>query len=410
MRVGILSYGFSQWGGGIDFIRNMLSYLDEGESSDPELIKILFLPSERIIGRFKKLIHPFRILIAQFLRRDRLAWVTAPGFSTTHLKLAFGDFSASSDIVFSGSTFKSQLGLAVKLKIDIVFPCMDVPPDDFGVPWIGYLYDFQHRYFPEFFDKKEIEGRNQFFQKMLYQAKHIIVNGQAVIEDANLFYPGHTAKLHALPFSPFPQAHWLSNTLVDVRSKYDISSLYFLISNQFWRHKDHATAFRALAEYYASGGQALLVCTGDTHDWRFPYYFPELMQLIKELHLEDKIKILGHISKDEQISLMKNSIAVIQPTLFEGGPGGGCTYDAISLGVPVIASDIPINREINCGDVVFFPAGDFQSLTKLMLARELTPFESHSSNALLIKGLERKRLAGQALENIFTETLDSFKS
>lgn len=47
------------------------------------------------------------------------------------------------------------------------------------------------------------------------------------------------------------------------------------------------------------------------------------MVLAKKLGIESKIKILGHIPKLEQIELIKNCIAVIQPTLFEGGPGGG---------------------------------------------------------------------------------------
>ena len=51
-----------------------------------------------------------------------------------------------------------------------------------------------------------------------------------------------------------------------------------------------------------------------------------------ELGINDDVEIVGHIPKLDQIALLKNSIAVIQPTLFEGGPGGGSAYDAISLG------------------------------------------------------------------------------
>ena len=63
---------------------------------------------------------------------------------------------------------------------------------------------------------------------------------------------------------------------------------------------------------------------------------------------------------------MKESIAVIQPTLFEGGPGGGSIYDAISLGVPAIISDIPVNREIDSELLRFFPVGSFKELSIAM--------------------------------------------
>ena len=37
------------------------------------------------------------------------------------------------------------------------------------------------------------------------------------------------------------------------------------------------------------------------------------------------------INKKDQLSLIRSAKALIQPTLFEGGPGGGSCRDAISL-------------------------------------------------------------------------------
>ena len=41
-----------------------------------------------------------------------------------------------------------------------------------------------------------------------------------------------------------------------------------------------------------------------------------------------KIIILGNVNKKEQISLIRKSEAIIQPTLYEGGPED-LTYEAI---------------------------------------------------------------------------------
>jgi hypothetical protein len=60
-------------------------------------------------------------------------------------------------------------------------------------------------------------------------------------------------------------------------------------------------------------------------------------------------------------------MAVIQPTLFEGGPGGGAAYDAVAAGVPVLLSDIPINQEISDPRCRFFPKQDDSALASLML-------------------------------------------
>lgn len=46
------------------------------------------------------------------------------------------------------------------------------------------------------------------------------------------------------------------------------------------------------------------------------------------------------ILKLEQIEIMKDALGIIQTSLFEGGPGGGCVLDAISLETPSIVSNI----------------------------------------------------------------------
>ena len=77
-----------------------------------------------------------------------------------------------------------------------------------------------------------------------------------------------------------------------------------------------------------------------------PYYFGYLQRKYKNLINSNKIKILGLISRADQLKLLKNAKAVIQPTLYEGGPGGFSSYEAIAYQKPLILSNISINREI----------------------------------------------------------------
>ena len=63
---------------------------------------------------------------------------------------------------------------------------------------------------------------------------------------------------------------------------------------------------------------------------------------------------------------MKGATAVVQTTLFEGGPGGGSVWDAISLGIPVILSDIKTNKTVEYRRVHFFHAKNAQDLCQKM--------------------------------------------
>lgn len=399
MKLGLLSHGFAKWGGGIDFIRYIASSVASAARASSEEKHSLILPSDDFLSHWKRHL-PLPRAIRHQLPNGRLPGAEPePVFSTTYLKNTFSDFHSHFEIIGGGSTLKSQLAAAQKVSAQIVLPCIEPLNSQFSLPWVGYLCDFQHRHLPELFSSNEIQIRNQSFSRMLNTASHVIVNSKSVSIDAQDFHKDFRAQIHVLPFCPCPQQSWLSSEL-DVRDSYNINKRYFIICNQFWKHKDHSTAFRAFARFLQSSQDAMLVCTGQTSDYRNPNYFAEMKQLISDLGISSRVLILGHIPKRDQISLLKNSLGLIQPTLFEGGPGGGSGYDAISLGVPVIASDITVNREITCGDITFFRAGDDGSLADALRARGTACYSGPPPALLWKQGVLRRKYCGEFILNV----------
>jgi glycosyltransferase involved in cell wall biosynthesis len=234
---------------------------------------------------------------------------------------------------------------------------------------VGYIYDFQHRHFPQFFTEAQRAGRDAAFARMLGSASVVVCNSEAVRDDAERFQPGSARKIVALPFAPIPQRHWLDLDPAAARRRHAVPERYFIVCNQFWIHKDHPTAIRAFAGFRARGGDpgVALVCTGTVQDYRDPRYPGTIRALIRELGLEGRVHLLGHIPKDDQIALLRGAIAVLQPTWFEGGRGGGAVTDAVALGVPALLSDIAVNLEIVHDGCRFFPKGDPVGLAALML-------------------------------------------
>ena len=144
-----------------------------------------------------------------------------------------------------------------------------------------------------------------------------------------------------------------------------------------------------------------ILCSGNTYDYRHPQYFDELKSEIEMLGISEKIKFLGYIPKLDQIEIMRNSIAVIQPTWFEGGPGGGAVYDAVAIGVSAIVSDIDVNKEIDSEYVEFFKVKSSEDLTKKMIKHinnyEAKLNEIRKSDYLLKAGECRLNLVGERL-------------
>ena len=132
-------------------------------------------------------------------------------------------------------------------------------------------------------------------------------------------------------------------TFDKIRVKYDLPEHYYMISNQFHKHKNHKVVFEAVAELKKKG---VAVCVGITG--RFPaeldsLYMQELHDIINKNDLKNSIKFLGLIPRGDQLLLMKYSKAIIQPSLFEGW--STVIEDAKSLQVPVIAANLSVNIE-----------------------------------------------------------------
>jgi glycosyltransferase involved in cell wall biosynthesis len=139
-----------------------------------------------------------------------------------------------------------------------------------------------------------------------------------------------------------------------------------MVSNQFHRHKNHKTVFEAMATLKRQGVPIHLAVTGRLPLDPASAYLKELQEILKKNQLGDTISLLGLIPREEQLLLMRQAKAIIQPSLFEGW--STVIEDARSLQVPVIASDIDVNRE-QLGDTGFyFPPHNSDTLVRRMKA------------------------------------------
>jgi glycosyltransferase involved in cell wall biosynthesis len=103
--------------------------------------------------------------------------------------------------------------------------------------------------------------------------------------------------------------------------------------------------------------------------------------------IPDNVDFTGYLSDGEMVNLLQNSKALIFPSLYEGF--GLPPLEAMSMGVPVICSDIAPLREV-CGDAPVY----FNPLDNKEIAQKIEKFlnEPYKSSEMISKGLERSKL------------------
>ncbi|REK32901.1 MAG: glycosyltransferase, partial [Bacteroidetes bacterium] len=227
-----------------------------------------------------------------------------------------------------------------------------------------WIPDFQHLHLPELFTEQQLEERNQKFRRGIRQADIIILSSRDALKDLKNFEPDYADKCRISNFvANVPSGIWESDPAY-LMQKYGIPSKFFYLPNQFWRHKNHELVFQALHKLKNEGIEATVVCTGNLTDYRYKEHYQELEKKIVRLGLQGQVHILGLVEHSDVYMLIRQSIAVLNPSLFEGW--STTVEECKSIGKQCILSDIDVHKEQNPPKVTYFKRNDPTDLAEKM--------------------------------------------
>lgn len=286
--------------------------------------------------------------------------------------------------------------LVTDYNLDAVFPMHDYPlKSKSKAKLVSWYADLQHMQYPEFWSKKIRMGRSARIRYILKNSKDLVLSSNAVKDDFYKFFKmPKDLNIHIYHFVSIIEG--LPDISIEaLREKYGLKENYFMISNQFHKHKNHKVVFEAVSKLKKKGVYVNVAITG-----RFPVnpdspYLKDLHNIVNENQLKDQIAFLGLIPRGDQLLLMKHAQAIIQPSLFEGW--STVIEDARSLQVPVIAANLPVNIEQLEEKGTYFQPHDVDTLAELL---ESAPERDYSKD--LYEPYElRMKAAAYELLNVF---------
>ncbi len=342
LKLGII-FNFRQgWMGGIIYILNVIRILDFLDDQKKPEVVLFYRPD-----------------LKKFVDEIRYPYFTAVEWPFPSVEKGFLRSWLTGKNVFIHKILQAY-------DLDGLFPMHNYPVKTrTKTKLVAWYADLQHEYYPEFFTRIRLMKRTARIKFILRNTDDLILSSKAVEDDFRKFFKiRDELKIHIFHFaSVIDDLKGLN--FEDMRLKYKLPSKYFMVSNQFHPHKNHKVLLDAMVLLKDKGVRLNYAFTGRFPEPEHSSYLKELHETINKNNLHDQISFLGVIPRADQLFLMKHSQAVLQPTLFEGW--STVIEDAISLQVPVVASNLPVNIEQLGKDGVYFDPHNPSELAEILI-------------------------------------------
>ncbi|AWH72884.1 hypothetical protein DCS32_01520 [Dokdonia sp. Dokd-P16] len=346
VKVGLIYSYDENWIGGTYYILNLIHALQTLEEKDKPEITIFTDNQER----FEELKHITKYSYLKF----------------ENFNLRLNRFQTFSNRV-SKKIFKRNIFNTSNLKnatVDVLYPSPLNINFFHKIKHIAWIPDFQEIHLPDLFSSEEIKNRYKSHQNVARNADYVVFSSEDAQKDFKNLFPKATCHTFVLKFAvTHPSIEQLS--FKNIQYRYKLDRPYFFSPNQFWTHKNHIVIIEALKIAIEKRPELLIVFSGKEFDNRTSGHVEKLKNLVASYKLENNVCFLGFIPREDQLLILRNAIAIIQPSLFEGW--STVVEDTKAQGNSLILSDIDVHREQVKNNVTFFNPEQADELAEIII-------------------------------------------
>lgn len=371
MNVGIWYDAPFEYSGGLNYFRNLLyalSLVNDGS------IRMYIFFSDQVSKDVEDDFSKFAIVKkTSILRKNSLLWFINKIDVKINLGLMINILLIINKInVLSHVWFKFSRIKLVKL--------------------IGWIPDFQSMHLPNNFAKNTAEKELELNKLIINQSDIVLLSSNDALKDYNSITSECLInKARVLQF--VSQSNFKNSKIIDkkyILKKYMLTDKFFLLPNQFWAHKNHLIVLKSVLRLKEIGVNVKVVCTGNTQDFRDKNsnYFKSICNFIDNNNLSNNVNILGLIDYGDMLNLMHYSLAVINPSSFEGW--SSTVEEARSMGKTIILSNIGVHIEQRPTKAHYFDLYDDAMLANILLHIWQNPPKALTSSEIDLCAVDAK--------------------
>lgn len=145
----------------------------------------------------------------------------------------------------------------------------------------------------------------------------------------------------------------------DIDSDIKIDMPYFLFVGRIESRKNVLNIIKAFGGFQKNNKETKLLLVGLPGN-----QYNQARSLVDELNLESSVQFLDYVSDGELVSLYKNAIGFVFPSLYEGF--GVPILEAFALNTPVITSNIGAMKEVTGNAALLVNPGSSEDISNAM--------------------------------------------
>lgn len=346
VRIAFTIIGGRAWAGGYNYLINLLTVL--GKFCSGKVQPVLFLGNDLDLELLQPLlaIEGVEVIYSDYFNNSRGSW------------------SLIRSLIL-GSDFRIKR-LLIKHSIDVVFENARFFGFCIGIPVIAWIPDLQHRDLPTLFPPFSWLKRELGFRLQIAAGRYIMLSSNDASKACHRYYPSTVGRTHVVRFAVMPRSFPSLADINHVRNLYQLPSRYFYLPNQFYKHKNHQLVLSALNLLRVDAPDITVVASGRQPDPLVSEHFRRFLAYRESAGLSDSFRLLGLIPYEHIAPLMLGSLAVLNPSLYEGW--STTVEEARVFSVRLLLSDLPVNQEQAAGIAYFFDRSSEHSLASQMLA------------------------------------------
>ncbi len=221
------------------------------------------------------------------------------------------------------------------------------------LPQVTTVWDLNHNdipAYPEVSRRGGFDARQSVHNYKLPRATRIIIGNNVGKHDICTYYPVDERKVRTIPMFT-PQDVFSLKSDEGILEKFNLEKGKFIYyPAHFWAHKNHIRIVKALKELKNRGIELTCVFSGVGTRLNF------VKRKVKEFGLENQVKFVGFISREEVSALYKNALALTYASVF--GPDNIPPLEGLYFECPTIVSGIDGHREQLGDTVIYFDTFD----------------------------------------------------